>query len=46
VIEDNAQGFGAEYEGRKTGSIGEIGCLSFSPPRISARLATAAECDE
>jgi len=29
VIEDAAQAAGAEYKGRKTGSIGDVGCFSF-----------------
>ena len=33
VIEDNAQAFGAEVHGQKTGSIGDIGCLSFFPTK-------------
>lgn len=33
VIEDNAQAFGAEYRGRKTASLGDIGCLSFFPTK-------------
>jgi dTDP-4-amino-4,6-dideoxygalactose transaminase len=33
VIEDNAQAFGAEYQGRKTASMGDLGCLSFFPTK-------------
>jgi dTDP-4-amino-4,6-dideoxygalactose transaminase len=31
VIEDAAQAHGAEYKGRRVGSIGDIGCFSFYP---------------
>lgn len=33
VIEDAAQSIGAEYKGRRAGSIGHMGCLSFYPTK-------------
>jgi dTDP-4-amino-4,6-dideoxygalactose transaminase len=33
VIEDAAQAIGAEYRGRRAGSMGEYGCFSFYPTK-------------
>ena len=33
MIEDAAQAHGASYEGRRVGSIGDVGCFSFFPSK-------------
>ena len=33
VVEDAAQAIGAEYKGRRAGSLGDIGCFSFFPSK-------------
>jgi dTDP-4-amino-4,6-dideoxygalactose transaminase len=33
VVEDAAQAIGAEYEGRRVGALGRVGCFSFFPSK-------------
>ncbi|MFC1610798.1 DegT/DnrJ/EryC1/StrS family aminotransferase [Myxococcota bacterium] len=33
IIEDAAQAIGAEYEGRRAGGLGKLGCFSFFPSK-------------
>jgi len=50
VIEDAAQAIGAEYHGKRAGSLGDIGCFSFFPTKNlgafgDAGLVTAQDAD-
>lgn len=36
LVEDAAQSFGAAYDGRPSGSVGDVSCVSFDPTKVLA----------
>ena len=44
IIEDAAQAIGAEYQGKRAGSLGAIGCFSFYPSKNLGAYGEAGMC--